>query len=442
MESEGFLLRAGYLLKNWKADPILDGALAVQEGRVSDLGTYEEVKRRYPQLLEIDCSRQIVCPGFVNAHTHMYGVLSHGIPLAKAPSGFWSFLKDFWWPLIEDRLDHDMIRAATGMACWEMINSGVTAFYDILEGPFSIPGALDVEAEVVRKAGIRGVLSFEATERVSQENGLLGLQENVDFVVRHQADPMIRGLICFHTTFTCSAEFIRRANDEARRLGALLHMHLSEGDFEPKYALEHFGKLPVEYYDDLGILGPHVLASQCVQLTPTEIDVLAARGVKVSHMPLSNCEVGGGIAPVPELLDKGVVVSLGSDGYINNFFEVMRGAFLIHKASHEDPRVMPARLVWRMATEYGALCIGLADVGQLDVGRPADLIAIDADTPTPIEPHNLFDQIVLYRNPQDVKRVIVNGRTVKEDGRVLTLDYQELRKELAEAARRLWQSAR
>lgn len=436
-----YLLRAGYLVTGGEADPVADGALVVQDGTVSEIGPYAELKARNPQLPEIDCSGQIVTPGLVNAHTHMYGLLSHGIPLAKAPSGFWPFLKDFWWPLIEDRLDHDMIRAATGMACWEMINTGVTLFYDILEGPFCIPGALDVEADVVHKAGIRAILSFEATERVSPENGLLGLAENANFVVRHSSDPMVRGLICFHTTFTCSAEFIKRAHEDALRLGTMLHMHLSEGDFEPKYALEHFGKLPVEYYDELGVLGPHVLASQCVKLQPREMDILAARGVKVSHMPLSNCEVGGGIAPVPELLDRGVVVSLGSDGYINNFFEVMRGAFLIHKASREDPRVMPSRLVWRMATEFGAVSLGWPQLGTLQIGGPADLIAIDADTPTPVEAHNIFDQLVLYRNPQDVKRVIVGGRLVKDNGRVLTLDYGELRAQLAEACRRLWQRA-
>jgi cytosine/adenosine deaminase-related metal-dependent hydrolase len=219
-------------------------------------------------------------------------------------------------------------------------------------------------------------------------------------------------------------------------------MHLSEGDFEPKYALQHFGKLPVQYYEDLSILGPHVLASQCVKLQPQEMDILAARKVRVAHMPLSNCEVGGGIAPVPELLDREVTVSLGSDGYINNFFEVMRGAFLIHKASHEDPRVMPARLVWRMATEFGAIALGWPELGRLEVGRPADLIVVEADTPTPVERHNIFDQLVLYRNPQDVKKVMVGGRLLKDDGRVLTLDYEDVRRHVAEAVQKLWQGAR
>ena len=117
--------------------------------------------------------------------------------------------------------------------------------------------------------------------------------------------------------------------------------------------LKRFGMRPFEYYEWLGVVGPSMLASQCVQVSSAEIGIISRYGVRVTHMPLSNCEVGGGIAPVPELVAAGVTVGLGSDGYITDFFEVMRGAFLIHKAHRQDPRVMPANLVWRLATRVG-----------------------------------------------------------------------------------------
>ena len=125
---------------------------------------------------------QALAPGFVDAHTHLYGVLAHGIPLDKAPSGFWPFLVDFWWPLVEDQLDHEMICAATDLNLTHMLRSGITSFYDCTEAPNAIPGCLAAQAEVVRTRGIRGILSFEATERLSPENGQRGLQENLDFV--------------------------------------------------------------------------------------------------------------------------------------------------------------------------------------------------------------------------------------------------------------------
>jgi 5-methylthioadenosine/S-adenosylhomocysteine deaminase len=130
----------------------------------------------------IDAPGCTLSPGFVNAHAHLYGLLAHGLPLDKAPSGFWPFLEDFWWPLVEDRLDHEAICAATDAILLEMLRSGVTTVYDCTEAPYALPGCLAAQAEVVRKRGIRAVLSFEATERVSKENGQLGLAENADFI--------------------------------------------------------------------------------------------------------------------------------------------------------------------------------------------------------------------------------------------------------------------
>ena len=128
---------------------------------------------------------QIILPGFVNGHNHMYGFLSHGITADAVVTEFSSFLEDFWWPYVEDRMNHELVAATTKWACVEMIDSGVTSFVDILEGPNSIPHALEIEREIVQSAGLRGKLSFEACERVSKENAKLGLEENISFIKKH-----------------------------------------------------------------------------------------------------------------------------------------------------------------------------------------------------------------------------------------------------------------
>jgi cytosine/adenosine deaminase-related metal-dependent hydrolase len=156
-------------------------------------------------------------------------------------------------------------------------------------------------------------------------------------------------------------------------------------------------------------------------------------------MPLSNCEVGGGIAPVPDMLAAGVTVGLGSDGYITDMFEVMRGSFLIHKAHRQDPRVMPANVVWRLATEGGAQALGLERVGRLAEGWQADLQLIDSALPTPVEPWNLYDQLLLYRSRRDVRAVMVAGEWRVRDGVVLGADEAALRARAHAAAQRLWQ---
>lgn len=413
--------------------------LAVEGDRVVATGPHADLRARFPTATVVEATDCVITPAFVNAHHHMYGVLAHGIPLEAAPAGFWPFLEEFWWPRVEDRLTHELIAAAADWACLEMVRSGITTFYDCLEAPYAIPGALEVEATVVHRWGLRGVLSFEATERVSAENGDLGLRENADFIAACRArGGLISGLMCFHTTFTCSTDFIRRAFALATERGVKVHMHLSEGTYEPEHCQARFGVRPVVYYDRLGVLGPHVLASQCVQMDAGEIAILAQRGVHVSHQPLSNCEVGGGFAPVPEMLVAGVNVALGTDGYVNNFFEVMRAAALMPKARLYDPGTMPATVVWTMATQNGARALGFDDLGTLAPGNQADLLLIAADLPTPLAPHNLADQLLLWRNPQHLRGVMCAGRWLLRDGVVVGMDEEAVRARVSEAARRLW----
>ncbi len=421
--------------------PHLGWGVAVQDERIVAVAPHADLRARFPNAAVVEAKDCILTPAFVNAHHHMYGVLAHGIPLEEAPAGFWPFLEDYWWPRVEDSLTHDLIAAATDWACLEMVRSGVTTFYDCLEAPYALPGALEVEAEIVRRRGLRGVLSFEATQRVSAENGELGLRENADLIdACRERDGLVSGMMCFHTTFTCSADFIRRAFGLAAERGAKVHMHLSEGTYEPEYCLSHFGLRPVAYYGQLGVLGDHVLASQCVQIDAAEIAILAQNGVHVSHQPLSNCEVGGGFAPVPEMLAAGVNVTLGTDGYVNNFFEVMRAAALIPKARLLDPGTMPADTVWTMATQNGARALGFENLGTLALGNQADLLLIAADLPTPLARHNLADQLLLWRNPSDLRGVMCAGRWLLKDGDVIGVDEARVRARAVEAAVHLWRT--
>lgn len=408
--------------------------------RVDAVAPNADLVAAHPEDEVVHASGAIIAPGFVNAHTHLYGTLAHGIPLDTAPAGFWSFLEDFWWPMVEDRLDHDMIVAATAWVCAEMLRSGTTTFYDILEAPNALPRALLAEKEVVDRFGLRGVLSFEATERVSAANGQAGLVENVRLIDACRADPssLVAGAVCYHTTFTCSPEFIRQAFALAEELDVFCHAHCNEGIHEGDWCLEHHGVRTLEFYDSLGVLSPRFLASQCVQVSDRERSLLAASQTRVSHMPLANCEVGGGIAPIPELLHAGVTVGLGSDGYVNDMFEVMRGAFLLHKARLLDPGAMPAASVFHAATAGGAAALGLADVGRLEAGWAADLQVIDARFPTPLTAHNLLDQLVLYRNHSHVRDVMVAGTWRVRGGEVLGHDLDALQARTQRQARRLW----
>jgi cytosine/adenosine deaminase-related metal-dependent hydrolase len=433
------LVLGGWLITSAADPPQAAAGVRVVEGRIADVGTNEELRLCYRDDNVFNVPDRVIAPGFVDGHMHLYGVLAHGIPIADAPTDFLSFLGDFWWKQVEDRLDHEMITTATEWAAAELLSGGVTAFHDVLEAPFALPGALLAQKEVVDRLAIRAVLSFEATERVSVENGRRGIEENVALIEATAGGTgLVSGLMSYHTTFTCSPDLIRLAFETAEDLGVLCHAHVNEGTHEPQWCLANRGMRTFEYYDQLGVASDRMLASQCVQLSEREREIVADRGVRCVHMPLSNAEVGGGIAPVPEQIKAGVTMGLGSDGYITDMFEVMRGAFLIHKARLQDPEVMPAHDVFGLATEGSATALGLERVGKLEPGWAADLQLIDADLATPLAAHNLFDQLVLWRSRSDVTDVMVAGVWRVQNREVLDVDLPRLRARVVEQAERLW----
>ncbi len=436
------IIRADWVIAEPGETPIERGAVRIEGATISAVGRFEDVRADAPHDEIVDGSGCVLAPGFVNTHVHMYGVLAHGIPLAQAPDGFWSFLEDFWWPKVEDALDQQMILAATRWVGAELLRTGTTCFYDILEAPNALGGILLAQRDAVEQLGLRGLLSFEATERIDTQNGERGLQENVEMIragASAGADALVHGLMCIHTTFTCPPAFIQRAAALAAEHGVLLHAHVNEGRHEGLLCAERYGVRTLEHYDQLGVAGPGLLASQCVQMSERELDLIAERGVRVSHMPLSNCEVGGGIAPVPELLERSVTLGLGSDGYLNDMFAVMRGAFLLHKARLCNPQVMPAHEVFRLATHGGAEALGIGDrIGRLAPGFRADLQLIDARFPTPASAHNVYDQLVLWRSGANVRDVMVNGAWRVRNHSVVGFDAERARAHVGEQARRLW----
>ena len=432
------LVLGGALLASVETPLKADWGVLIEGCSIAAVGSNEALRAEHPHAEVIDARDLLLMPGFINAHMHSYGLLAHGIPVDDPPRGFYEFLADFWWPHVEDRLDHPMIKAALALACGKMIEAGFTSVCDVLEAPNSLPGALAAEAEVLKDAGLRGVLSIEASERLGTDLGREALDENARFVREHENDRLIRGMVSIHTSFTCSEGFIMLAKEIADDLGCSIHLHLSESSYEPEVSLERYRIRPVEWYDRLRFWDSSVLASQGVAIDRSEIDILAERGVRLVHMPLSNCEVGGGIAPVPAMIARGIRPGLGTDGYINDPFEVMRGAFLIHKGALQDPQVMPAETVLSMATSWGAEAVGFLHVGTLAPGESADLIGIDLSFDTPLTEENVLDQIVLYRTGSHVALSIVDGSLLMKDHELLTLDMKRVRHEATVQARRLW----
>lgn len=439
--SSGQLLAAAWVIPSSTDPPLQDAAVRIVGSRIARVGPRSELVREFPADPVVDFGRAVIAPGFVNAHTHSYSVLTRGMRLPAVDGrDFGDFLASAWWPAVEDRLTIDMLAAAARVASAQSLQSGVTTLYDIVEAPNAIPDVLPALAEATTVTGVRSVLSFEATERVSASNGILGLDENTAFIEDLATSPRDRtsGMMCWHTSYSCSGDFIKRAVAAARDLGVACHFHCNEGSYEPARSRADHGCTTLEYYAGLGVIEAELLASQCVVMADEELQILADCGALVSHMPVSNGLYGAGIAPVPRMLELGITVGLGSDGATDDFFEVTRAASIVHRANQKDNQLISAAQAFEMATRGGASALGLDDVGVIAEGFRADLQVVGLDLPAPTTQENVLDQVVFWRGAADVSDVVVDGEWCLRDGTLVNVDLEAARARAADNAASLW----
>jgi len=379
----------------------------------------------------------IVLPGLISTHTHLHGLVAYGHPVPP-PAGFWPFLKEWWWPLVEDVLTAEDVESLAAYAALLHLKSGYTCFCDVMEAPYAEPGFMIREAEAIQETGARALISNEATERAGPKIAAKLLEENSAILT---LDGRVQGLMSVHTTFSCSGDYIRRAKDIARENGALFQLHLSEGTYHVEDTQKRFGKRPVPYLDDLGVLDEMTIASQSVHLAEEEIEILAERGVSVSHNPISNMEIGTGAAPVARMLERGVNVTLGDDGFVRAFdpFVNMSTTFLLHALITGGGDV-GAQDVLSFLTTNAARALRL-EAGSIEEGKLADLVLLEDSSPAPLIPENVVYHTVLGAASGDVRAVIVDGQVVFDKGVAQLVDEDQLRGRAMDTIRKLWKGS-
>jgi 5-methylthioadenosine/S-adenosylhomocysteine deaminase len=379
----------------------------------------------------------IVVPGLISTHTHLHGLVAYGHP-APAPVGFWPFLKQHWWPFVEDVLSRDAVVDLAAYASILHLKKGFTCFCDVMEAPYAEPGFMLGEAEAVEATGARAFVSNEATERAGEKIGQKLLKENERIL---KLVGRVRGLMSVHTTFSCSGSYIQKAKQIARNNDALFQLHVSEGTYHVADALERFGKRPVHYLHDLGVLDDQTIASQCVHLDEQEIAVLAETGTRVTHNPVSNMEIGAGVAPLAKMLKAGVNVSLGDDGFVRAFdpFANMATTFLLH--SLQTPGEVSPFQILALHTTEAARALHL-EAGAIAPGLLADLVLLRDTLPVPLLPENVVYHLVVGALGADVSHVIVDGQVVVASGEIQTVEEEAVRQRANKTISKLWAQAK
>ena len=417
-----------------------DHAVAIEAGKVIEVDRTATLEKKYGRAEVIDGSGCIIMPGIVCSHSHLYGMLLRGASLnIEPPSDFTQILQRVWWPM-DEAMNFEDAYASALIACLEFAKSGVTTFADTYSGPNSISGVLDHIARAVEEIGIRGFIAFEATERHSVEEGARGVEENVRFAETVKPGSKARPLFSIHASFTVSDPLIRRVKQLAQKHHAPITIHASEGLVDLHHNMENYGKRTVERLHDVGLLGPDVVLAHCVNLDEHEINLIAQTKTGIAHNPMSNMLNAVGVAPILKMLSRNVTVGLGNDGYIFDMFENMRTAYLLHRVNSRNPNAIDPYTILEMATRNGAALYGVqSQIGSIEPGKRADLILIRPSIlPTPLTTSSVVGHLINTVDGDDVETVIVDGKTIVKEKKLLTFDENKSQHIAQTAAAKLW----
>lgn len=398
-------------------------SVAIRGGRILEILPTESARTRYANTAEECFPTHALIPGLVNAHTHSAMSLMRGIADDR-PLMEW--LTDHIWPLEQRWMGEAFVRDGTDLAMAEMIRGGITCFNDMYFFP-------EVTAQRVIKAGMRSVLGMIVVDFPSAwasgpteylEKGLALRDEMLH-------EPLLSFAFAPHAPYSVSDEPLLRIATLAAELEVPIHMHLHETADEIEQSCKQYGMRPINRLKQLELLGPGYIAVHMTQLTSDEIAAIAESGISVVHCPESNLKLASGFCPVAMLVKAGVNVAIGTDGAAsNNDLDVMgemRMAALLAKAVSQDATAIPAHTALRMATLNGARALGLEhDTGSLQVGKWADVTAIQLDR---IETQPLFNplsDLVYSASRHQVSDVWVAGRRLLRDRKLTTLDVHEI----------------
>ncbi len=443
-EKVSILIRNGLVVTMDEKRRILNpGYVAIDDDRIVDVGKGDGAGK-YTAEKVIDARGSIVMPGFICAHTHFYGALLRASPWfarIEPPTDFMQNLQRIWWAL-DVLLTHEDAYAAALIGSIDFAKTGTTMFFDNISAPNAIDGILDHMEKAVNEVGIRGILSFEATQRRSLDEGVRGVKENERFIKKNNSDPskLVKGAIYLHASFTVSDDLFIMAKEIAKKYNALLSIHTEEGLVDVYHNLERYGLRPIERMKKLGFLGPDVILVHVVQANDDELKIIKETGATVAHNAMSNMLNAVGVPPVPKMLNMGITVGIGNDGYIFDVFENMRSTYLIHKVWNLDPRILTPLEVVEMATINVAKMFHMEnELGSLEKGKKADVIIIKPEyTPTPVNEETVYGHLVNTFNGRDVDTVIVNGRVIMENRKLLTIDEAKAVEYVHKVVERLW----
>jgi 5-methylthioadenosine/S-adenosylhomocysteine deaminase len=422
------LIKGAVILTMRDRDEPFTGDILIRDGKISSIG--ENINEQVDQT--ILAHGKVAMPGLINAHNHTPMTLLRGF---SDDLKLMDWLEKKMLPA-EERMDADDIYWGTQLAMAEMIRCGTTAFADMYIH-------MGIIAEAIQESGMRASLTRGLV--FLQDDGGRRMQEAIDLVDKWSgaADGRITTMFGPHAPYTCPPEPLREVIELARKRNIPIHIHLAETKEEIVKIRETYKQTPAEYLYHLGLFEQtHVLLAHCVHLNHRDIAYLRGMRGGIAHNPVSNLKLGCGIAPITEMAAQGLTVGLGTDGAGSattlDMFAEIKAATWLQKLDHGDPTLLPAKRALQMATIESAKLLGIDDhVGTLEAGKRADLILIDLNKPHLQPVHNIYSLLAYSATGSDVDTTIVDGRILMRNRQLLTIDEEELFKQVSQRVPRL-----
>ncbi len=432
----------GPVLTNDPAHLFVEGGAVVVHGdTIAAVGPLEELRTAYPDDELVDVGGRLVMPGVINAHTHAYSAYARGMAVHRPTRDFTEILENLWWRL--DRmleLEDVELNAATTFV--ESIRNGVTTVIDHHSSPNAVTGSLQTMAAVAREVGIRTVLCYEASDRDGEQVLAAALAENAEFMRAANTDEqdLVKGLFGLHAAFTLSDGSLDAAARAKDGLAGGFHIHVAEGPVDETDSLARHGTRIVTRLHDHGILGPGTIAAHCVHADDAELDLLLETDTSIVHNPHSNMGNAVGVAPVVDMLRRGLRVGLGTDAYTADLFASAQVAKILQSSHLLDPTVGFGEAVSALFANNPRICAQYfaKPVGVLAPGAYADLITLDYRPFTPFTGDTAWGHVIFGMSGALVRDAMVAGAWAMRDREILGLDEARVQARSTERARRVW----
>jgi len=438
-----FIIGNGRLITHDQSKPFFhNGAVVVEGNRVVETGETEVLKEKYSDAEFIDAKGQLIMPGMINTHHHIYSAFARGMASSgPAPKNFVDILENMWWK-VDKNLGLEDVRYSALTTYIESIKNGVTTVFDHHASPMAARDSLFTIADAAKEIGIRTCLCYEVSDRDGLDILDEGIKENTDFI-RHyntKGQNMIKGMFGMHASFTLSSESLDKCVKSMEGLDAGYHVHTAEAIDDLQDSQAKYDKRVVERLDEYGILGDKTIAVHCIHVDDNEMNILKKNGTQVVHNPESNMGNAVGCSPALDLLAKGINVGLGTDGYTSDMFESMKVANIIHKHVKANPSVAWGETPQMLFDNNRKIVAKYFDgnIGVLSEGAAADIIIADYNPLTPMDETNYNGHILFGLMGRSVNTTIIDGKIIMKDRKLVTVDEDGILNRSREVSSKFW----